>query len=292
MRWPRNATGGKNMWRGLLLFGLLVGAATQPVAAQVFASEFFSNPVSEGWNLVVYYCNPETWNEDGRYHQVLDLEACPPGPGGGRDVYSRSLQPLNGAATFFSEFRLVTDGDRSGIPYGVPTVLALGNNAGVIYHLTVARDLVKFARDVDLPIWYIDVEPGVPHTYRIELYPDRYAFYIDAYLIDEGVPEGPFPAYDSRITWQGDSRYVPCHNAWDYIRYGVTPADGSGDYDNDAAITAFDFYFFQECLTNERPGINGGPANDAGPGCRFADFDQDGDTDLLDLAEFQNLFDP
>ncbi len=268
---------------------LLLAAATVPVLAQVFSSEFFSDPVSEGWTLVLQYCEPETWNEAGWYHQQLDLDACPPGPEGGRDVYRRSLQVLNGTAPFFAEFRLGTDGDRSGIPYGVPTVLSIHNNAGVLYHMTVARDLIQFFRDVDLPIWFIEIEAGVPHTYRIELYPDRYGFYIDGHLFDEGLPEGPFPAYNSRITWQGDSRYLPCHNAWDYIRYGVIPIDGSGDYDSDEAVTSDDFYFFHECLTNDRPRIHGGPANDAGPGCRFADFDSDADTDLRDFAAFSLL---
>jgi hypothetical protein len=57
-------------------------------------------------------------------------------------------------------------------------------------------------------------------------------------------------------------------------------------------VTLDDFYFFHECLTNVRPGINGGPDNDAGPGCRFADFDADADTDLADFADFQNRFAP
>jgi hypothetical protein len=52
----------------------------------------------------------------------------------------------------------------------------------------------------------------------------------------------------------------------------------------------FDYYFAHECLTNRRPGINGGPHLDAGPGCRFTDFDFDGDVDLRDLAAFQNHF--
>ena len=39
-----------------------------------------------------------------------------------------------------------------------------------------------------------------------------------------------------------------------------------------------------ECLG----GQHGGPGNDAGPGCRFADFDTD--TDLRDFAEFQVNF--
>ncbi len=67
----------------------------------------------------------------------------------------------------------------------------------------------------------------------------------------------------------------------------MIPLDGSGDYDSDAEVTLDDFYFFHECLSNRRPGINGGPGNDAGPGCRFADFDFDTDVDLLDIAAFQ-----
>lgn len=269
---------------------LLCGAAATPALAQVFSSEFFSDPISEGWNLTTRYCQPETWNEDGWYHQQLDHDACPPGPEGAFDGYTRSLESFNGLAPFFAEFRLDTDGDRSGIFYGSPLVLAVDNIFGVLYHFRVARDLVTFFRDVSLPGWLIDIEPGVPHTYRIELYADRYAFYIDAYLIDEGVPEGPFPAHDSRITWQGESWNLPCENAWDYIRYGVIPADGSGDYDGDGAVTGDDFYFFQECLSNDRPGIHGGPESDAGPGCRFVDFDSDGDSDLRDFAEFQSVF--
>lgn len=270
---------------------LLVGAAAESAHAQVFSSEFFSDPVSEGWNLIVYYCDPETWNDQGWYHQQLDHDACPPDSRGGADAYRRSLEPFNGLVPFFAEFRLWTDGDRSGIFYGSPLVFALGNNAGVHYHVTVAADLVAFFRDTNLPGWLIDIEPGVPHTHRIELYPDRYAFYIDAFLIDGGVPEGPFPGHDSEVVWIGESWALPCHNAWDYIRYGVIPVDGSGDYDSDSIVSHDDFYFFHECLTNDRPGIHGGPEQDAGPGCRFADFDSDADTDLLDFADFLNAFD-
>ncbi len=279
------------MRRGLLAFSLLVGATSAPARAQIFKSEFFAEPVSEGWESITQYCEPELWNDMGWYHQQLDLDACPPGPQGGHDSYRRSLQPLNGSSKFFAEFRVQTDGDRSEIPYGAPALLAMGNNAGVNYHITVAGDLVKFAVQLD-PIWFIEIEQEVPHTYRIELHPSRWSFYIDDELIDQGTPRGPFPAYESVIAWQGSSQYLPCENAWDYIRYGVTPNDASGDFDSDAAVTLSDFYFVEECLTNQRPGINGGPEMDAGPGCRFADFDADGDVDLLDFAEFQNLFSP
>ncbi len=269
---------------------MLLGAVTAPVPAQVVSSEFFSDPVSEGWDLTVEYCEPESWNDEGWYHQQLDLDACPPGPGGGRESYVRWITDFNGQPQFFLEFRLHTDGDRSEIPGGAPTVVTMFNFFGVLYHVTVARDLVQFFRDADLPIWFIEIEPGVAHTYRIELYPDRYTFYIDGYLIDEGVPEGPFPAHDARATLGGRSWYLPCHNTWDYIRYGVIPVDGTGDYDSDIAVTLDDYYFFHECLTNQRPGINGGPGQDAGPGCRFADFDFDDDVDMEDIALLQENF--
>jgi len=61
---------------------LIFGAAV-PAFAEVFSSEFLFDPVSEGWDVGVVYCNPDTWNDTGWYHQQLDLEACPPGPGGG-----------------------------------------------------------------------------------------------------------------------------------------------------------------------------------------------------------------
>ena len=64
----------------------------------------------------------------------------------------------------------------------------------------------------------------------------------------------------------------------------MIPHDGSGDYDSDGAATLVDHYFVRECVAD------GGPDVDAGPGCRFTDFDGDTDTDLFDFAEFQNLF--
>jgi hypothetical protein len=261
------------------------------VAAQVFASEFLSDPVSESWLLDYQYCNPTTWSNHGWYYQKLGFDACLGQPNGARDVFVRSLEPFNGVQNFFVEYRVETDGDQSGIPYGSPIVLVFANSYRVAYHMTIARDLMKFAL-YDPPIRFVEIGPDMPHIYRVELYADLYLFYIDGSLIDESLPEGPFPAHDSRMTWQGRAYFHPCENAWDYIRYGVIPEDSSGDYDSDAVITLPDFYFFQECLTNERPGINGGPENDTGPGCRFADFDADADVDLLDFADFQNQFAP
>jgi hypothetical protein len=282
--------GGK-LTRAIRTVCLLLGFLAPTAPAQVFPSEFFSDPVSEDWNLVNQYC-AVSWVDNGRYLQRFDPATCPTGNRGAQDAYWRSIAEFNGGPNFFLEFLVQTNGNRSEIPRGAPVAVALGNNAGIGYNVTVASDLVKFFRDVDLPIWFIEIEPGMAHTYRIEISPSWFSFYIDAYLIDEGSPDGPFPAYESEIVWLGRSWDFPAENAWDYIRYGVTPVDGSGDFDSNAAATLTDFYFVQECLTNERPGINGGPDNDAGPGCRFADFDADSDVDLLDFAAFQRTISP
>jgi hypothetical protein len=268
---------------------LLLDAAAAAGFAQAPSWEGTSLPEADGWDRNAF-CSPDRWIEGTWFRQTLAVGECAPPPSGDRDSYRRSLEAFNGTTPFSAEFRVWTDGDRSEIPGVAPTSLVMGNFFGVSYHITVASDLVQFLRDVDLPILFIEIEPGMPHTYRIELNPDSYAFYIDGDLIDEGVPEGPFPAHDSRISWRGKSWYLPCENAWDYIRYGVIPEDAGGDYDSDGALALDDFYFFHECLTNVRPGINGGPDNDAGPGCRFADFNADADTDLADFADFQNAF--
>ncbi len=264
---------------------LMTGAVTVPGHAQVVSCELLSDPVSEGWDLFQKLC-AQTWVDDDWYFQEFDPQTC----GVGQDAYVRSITEFNSEPEFFLEFRVQTSGDRSEIPRGAPALISMFNFFGVVYHTTIARDLVKFARDLDDPIWFIEIEPDVPHTYRIELYRDWYVFYIDADVLDQGAPDGPFPAHDARITWLGRAWDIPCENAWDYIRYGVIPVDGSGNYDSNEDVDARDYYFFHECLGNERVGINGGPDEDAGPGCRFADFDADADVDLQDVAVFQQIF--
>ncbi len=251
---------------------------------QVYSSEFLSDPVSEGWQLFQQYCGPATWNANGRYHQRLGFPSCNP-PDGGTDSYTRWITDYNGVSRFFFEFRVFTNGDRSEIPGGAPTALTTGNYFGISYHVTLARDQVKLLRDVDLPILFIDLEQGVPHTIRLELDnrpPETYRWYVDGTLIDEGLAEGAYPSEDARLTWRGKAWYLPCENAWDYIRYGVTPQDASGDFDSDDDVDERDFYFLLNYLS--------GPNADAGPGGRFADFDGDTDIDLADFAAFQRAF--
>ena len=66
---------------------------------------------------------------------------------------------------------------------------------------------------------------------------------------------------------------------WDYVRYGVIPADHSGDFDSNGIVDQSDLYFFVDCLL--------APDYDAaGPGCRWADMNGDGKADGADVQLF------
>ncbi len=193
---------------------------------QVFSSEFFSDPVSEGWDLLQEGCGPDTWNEDGWYHQAMDFEACG-FPDGGQEDFVLAIDAFNGVPRWFYELRVETNGDQSEIDGAAPGAIAAGNSFGELYRLVIARDLVMVARDVDLPIFFIELEPRVPHRFRVDLSNEgtpTYRWFIDGVLIDEGVAEDVFPSDNSRITWRGKAWHLPCENAWDYIRFGVPGA--------------------------------------------------------------------
>ena len=252
--------------------------------AQVFSSEFDSLPIDEGWTLLGESCEPVVWLDNGVYVQQLNFDACPPPPNGGTQTWRSTIGDFNSSATFFLEYRAETSGDRSEIPGAAPTVVSLGNLFGINYNATMARDQIKFLRDVVEPILFFDLTPDVPHTIRLELYndppPATYRWFIDGAVVDEGLAEGPYPADDSRTTWHGAAWFLPTLNRWHYIRYGVIPADGSGDFHSDGAVDENDQFFFEECLDNS--GVN----VDAGPGCRWADFDGDTDVDCDDWDAF------
>lgn len=186
-------------------------------------------------------------------------------------------------------WRMRTNGDRSEIVGVAPAMLSAGSLGAVKYHFTIARDQVRLIRDNLLPIVFVDIDRGVSHTHRLELYADAlYVWYIDAEVVDSGIPEGSYPSFFPSLTWGAQSWFLENETRWDYIRYGTIPQDATGDYDSDGAVMLDDYYFFHECLSDARPELPGGPEGNSGPGCRFADFDFDTDTDLRDFAAFQN----
>ncbi len=230
-------------------------------------------------------CDPERWVSDGRFFQ--HVEQCPgfPPPAGQRASYTRSLDEFVGVTPFFIEWQMWTDGDRSEIPGTAPASMVLGSFGSVNYHFTVARDQVLFLRDNFLPLVWVDIAPDTSHTFRLELHGEGlYVWCIDGDIVDSGVPEGAYPSFTPIVQWRGKSWFLESTTQWDYIRYGRIPEDGGGDFNSDGMTDAEDFYFFQECRSNS------GPDSDAGPGCRWADMDQDADVDAHDFALFQRAF--
>ncbi len=251
--------------------------------AQVVSYEGTSFPETESWERSTF-CTPERLLAQGWLVQQVEPLECFDPPSGDRDSYVRSLSDFDGSGTFFVEWRVEADGPASEIPWGAPSALAVGSLGPVHYTFFIARDLAKLNRDNLLPIVFVQLAPGVPHTHRLELYGNKlYTWYIDGQAVDAGIPEGAFPSNTPSITWRARSAYVESVVRWDYIRYGVIPQDGSGDFNSDSLVDHQDYYFFHECLhrTAEIPDD---------PGCRWADMDASGAVDLLDFADFQVMF--
>lgn len=195
---------------------------------------------------------------------------------------------------FFVEWRVITDNPEWLIDeWQVPTVVSAAGKAGVLHHTVMTESAAVLLRDVVIPRVIASISIELPHVYRVEVFADEYIWYIDGVVIDSGTPEGAYPDPNAFVIWGASLTYdgaPPATTAWDFVRLGRIPDNASGDYNSDTAVTLFDHYFVADCMTKDGPGIFGGPSNDAGPGCRFADFDADSDVDLLDFAEFQNLF--
>jgi len=224
---------------------------------------------------------------DGWLVQMVDLPVGWTGPDGDFDGYRVALSAFADADAFFVEWRAITDNpgwllDKDAVPVAVS---AAGNTPS--YHTTLTADTVRIQHSVTAPRIMIPVTAGLPHTLRVEIRRSTsVAWYIDGHEVERRTPLAPYPDASAFLIWGVRRSYVDSTTRWDYIRFGVIPADGGGDYDSDGAATLFDHYFVRECLTS------GGPDVDAGPGCRFTDFDGDSDADLLDFAGFQNLFGP
>jgi len=264
--------------RVLPLVAVLTSAAVlSPVGAQIVsyeATSFF--PEEVGWIRDETAFPIDRFLEDGRLIQVA--ETVPPN-GWEQDSYRRFFPELAGSPTFFAQWRVETNGPSEAIPSVAPVAVAVSGVLGVAYHFTIAVDQVRFIQDVGLPQVWLDIEPGV-HTFRLELYgADEFLWYIDGDLVHSGVPEGPYPTPDSRVAFLCRA-FTPDEDTicwWDYIRYGVIPADGSGDLDNNREVGWYEVYYFQECLSSEAGNW---------PGCAWADMDFSGGVDCDDWFLF------
>ena len=162
--------------------------------------------------------------------QFVDLPAGWPGPMGNAEFYRRSLEDFAGAEAFFLEWRVETDApryilDRS----GVPVVVSLGGTSTAHYHTTITDTRVQLFRDTAIPLAFVDIAPGEPHTYRLELRgSESYAWFVDGVVVDTGVPEGTYPNPDSTCVWGVRRHSVNATTRWDYVSYGVIPEPATG----------------------------------------------------------------
>ncbi len=235
-------------------------------------------PDQAGWDVIQIWCDPPQWVDDGWFFQ--HVEVCPgyPAPNGQLGAYRRSLAEYIGTAEWFVEWVVQTDADRSEIRWAGGANLSAWSQGGVNYRFYIAGDQVKLNRDNTLPVIFVDIKHGVPHTYRLELYTDQlYVWYIYSVIVDSGVPEGAFPSFNPHMNLVTRAAWLPNTTQWDYIRYGTIPQAGSGDFNSDGVVDSDDLYFFQDCLL--------GP-DAAGPGCRWADMDGNGTTDANDIRLF------
>ncbi|MCH8146976.1 MAG: hypothetical protein IH987_03155 [Planctomycetes bacterium] len=262
----------------VLCLGLLAGLAPGQVVS--YEATSFPDDATPAWERETF-CTPERSLVGGVLVMDVEIGECGPPPGGDSDIYRRDLDDFEGDPTFFVEFRSMTDGDRSEIIGQSPLALTAGSFGELTYGWTIARDQVKLFRDALLPILFFDIAPDVFHTYRLELRDTTsYAWFIDGVVVDSGIPEGAYPSVFPVLGWRAKVSEMDSTSEIDYVRYGVIPIDGSGDFDSDGQVDENDQYFFEECVDNSGENV------DAGPGCRWADFDADTDVDCDDWDAF------
>jgi len=208
---------------------LIVLLCTGCVRAGVVSFEGNSFPEDDGWFRDDRLYRADRHLADGWIVQTPRVIVVDGRPHGQDDFYWQPLAQFDGASGFFLEWRMDTTGLREEMFDVAPAVIVLGGLRGILYHFTIARDQVSFFRDPYIPSVWVDIEAGVPHDYRLELYGDElYELFIDGALVDSGVPEGAYPTEDSEIVFGARATYVDSTTRWDYIRFGTIPEPTTG----------------------------------------------------------------
>lgn len=264
------------MINSMAIFAIMLGGSSIAQSVSYEATSVF--PENAGWVHLreVFYADRSLQN--GWLVQVAELVNNGKALEGERDAYYREFGDQAGISDWFLQFRVVTDSPPLYQDVG-PAAIATGGFSGVLYHFVIGNNQIRFLRDVALPYVYLDIEPEIAHTYRLELRPSVYTLYVDSQIVDAGIPEGPYPVPSSSITFRGKASTGVNTTRWDYVRFGIIPPDHSGDFDSNGIVDFNDLYFFVDCLL--------APAYDAaGPGCKWADMNADGVANGADVSAF------
>ncbi len=268
-------------------YAFLALAAFTNAQVTLYECDVFPEEADAPWERISTF-DVDRWIDDpGWFYHFVELGIWEPPPIGEMDFYRRSISQYAGEEAFFIQWEVQSGAPRSDIDpevNGTPCVLVVTGDGSANYHFTMTDERVRFIRNTVFPVIFVDIDPDLPHTYRLELYWDElYAWYVDGELIDSGVPYGVLPREDSRITW-GSRYYLAEHTTrWNYVRYGrIIP----GDVDSDGDLDLDDFHILQQCISNNGPGV--APDHT----CTFADLNGDGQVDFHDFALFQRAFSP
>jgi len=242
-----------------------------------YECDVFPESASAPWTTITDG-TPQRWIDNGLFCQLVS---------GQFDGYKRFISEFTGSPSFFVTWREFTDSPRSAMP-DVPNGISVWSSASfTLFSFDVTADQVRLLRG-DAggggSVFLVDVQGSAFHTYYLAIHSDlSYSWYIDGAVVNSGQYPDHFPDASSAIQWWAES-YIPDPPQtakWAYVRYGVIPADHSGDFNNNGVADINDVYYFVDCLLS--------PDYDAaGPGCRWADMNADGKADGADIQLFVN----
>jgi hypothetical protein len=190
--------------------------------------EGYGLPEEMGFTRVTQY-DPERWTEEGFFYQQIDVGGGTGQPyDGDYDDYRWPLSSYVGAP-FFAEWRVETNAPDSEVDWHNGGAFVVAYGGGVNYHFNMAAGLARILRGYPYPTQYFEIEPGVPHTYRLEVYGgDYFELRIDGAIMDAGEPEDVFPTPTAEIFF-GARYYQSEHTTqWDYVRFGTIPEPATG----------------------------------------------------------------
>ena len=214
-----NAETGNDMRYG---FAVAIALSALPISyGAVHSYECDSHPLDDNWILLQNFCDTTEWLNGGRFLQHVEICPGTEPVSGQTATYRVSLAEFEGSGSFFFEWRVEPTGDRSEIPFGGPCGVSLFSFGPVLYWFGISRDQIKFLRDTDLPVPFFEIEAGIPHTFRLELYGDQqYVLFIDDQIVDAGLPEAAYPSSTPRVLMHVRVVHGASTTTWDYFRWG------------------------------------------------------------------------